>query len=161
MSAAADPALERPAALQPRWRLRARTLALVVALALIASLAGWYVLRPDGTSGLDPSAFEQQTGVRVVRTAVSGAGGILDLRYLVVDPTKADAVHDASHPPRIIDERTGKPAGAPLMGHVHTGPAKAGVVYYVLFLNPRRLVTPGGRVSVELGGVRLRHVLVR
>ena len=47
----------------------------------------------------------ERSGVRVVRVAATGGGGLLDLRYQVVDPGKAAAIHDAETPPALVDER--------------------------------------------------------
>ena len=50
------------------------------------------------------SGLAEHSGVRLIRVAVTGGGGLLDLRYQVVDPSKAVAVHEANTPPAIIDE---------------------------------------------------------
>jgi hypothetical protein len=102
----------------------------------------------------------QRSGVRVVRVAASGAGGLLDLRYQVVDPGVAAAVHEADSPPALVDERTGLVLGALFMGHMNHGRPKAGVTYYLVFVNPSDAVRRGDLVSVVLGRARLAHVRV-
>ena len=103
----------------------------------------------------------ERSGVRVARVAVSGAGGLIDLRYQVVDSQKAAAVHDPSTPPLLIDERSGAALGRMLMGHIHTNPPKVGLTYYLIFENSGAIVRPGSRVTVQLGDARLPHVTVR
>jgi hypothetical protein len=103
----------------------------------------------------------ERSGVRVVRVAASGGGGLLDLRFQVVDPERAAAVHDADTPPALVDERTGGAIAGLFMGHSHHGWFKAGVTYYLVFENPGTLVRRGDRVSVVLGPARLQHVRVQ
>jgi hypothetical protein len=103
----------------------------------------------------------ERSGVRVVRVAASGGGGLLDLRFQVVDPDRAAAVHDADTPPALVDERTGGVIAGLFMGHSHHGRYKAGVTYYLVFENPGSFVRRGDRVSVVLGPARLQHVRVQ
>lgn len=110
---------------------------------------------------VSPAGLLERSGVRVVRVAATGGGGLLDLRFQVVDPDRAAAVHDAETPPALVDERTGGAIAGLLMGHTHHGRLKAGVTYYLVFENPGSLVRRGDRVSVVLGAARLEHVLVR
>jgi hypothetical protein len=107
------------------------------------------------------SGLAQRSGVRVVRVAASGGGGLLDLRFQVVDPGAAAAIHDARTPPALIDEQTGMVMGRLLMDHMHHGRLKAGVTYPLLFLDPGGIVRRGDRLSVVLGAARLQHVRVQ
>src|SRR5262245_27158038 len=50
------------------------------------------------------AGLAQRSGVRITQVAVTGAGGLVDLRYLVVDPDRAAVVHEAT--PVIVDEET-------------------------------------------------------
>ena len=108
-----------------------------------------------------PAGLVERSGVRVVRVAVSGEGGLLDLRYQVVDAEKAQSVHESATPPLLIDERTGGVVRQLLMGHIHSSPPKVGLTYYLIFNNPGDLVRRGGRVTVQLGDARLAHVPVQ
>ena len=155
--------------LAPRrtWRIRALGAASGAALVAVP-----LALIQNGRSPTTPtprrlppavsaSGLIERSGVRVTRLAATGAGGLLDLRYQVVDPGAAAAVHDADTPPALVDERTGMVLGRLLMGHMsHAGP-KAGVSYYLVFIDPGHLVRRGDRVSVVLGPARLPHVRVR
>jgi hypothetical protein len=101
-----------------------------------------------------------RTGVRLTRVSVTGAGGLLDLRYQVVDPDKAAAIHDAETPPAIIDERTGLVINQLFMGHSHKGQMKAAVTYYLVFESPNNWVHRGSKVTVLLGDAQVEHVVV-
>ena len=116
--------------------------------------------RQDGPSATAIRAFEQQTGIRVLRVAVTGQGGIVDLRYSVIADHSAVA-HDPNQHPAILDEQTGEVIGQPFMGmwHRHRS-AEPGNVYYQLFVNQGGLIRPGEQVAVRLGGVTLTDVPV-
>lgn len=107
-----------------------------------------------------PAGLVQRSGVRVVRVAVTGDGGLVDLRYQIVDADRAASVHDPNNLPLLIDERTGALIDQPLMGHIHHNAPKAGVTYYIIFNNPGTILHSGGYVTVRLGDARLRHVRV-
>jgi hypothetical protein len=110
---------------------------------------------------VDAATLADLEGIRVVQVAVTGDGGLLDLRIQVVDPDKAAAVHDLTWPPALIDETSNAVADELLMGHSHTAPFKAGQTYYFVFQNPGNLVQRGGTVSVLLGHAELAHIAVR
>jgi ribosome biogenesis SPOUT family RNA methylase Rps3 len=110
---------------------------------------------------LSNPAFERRIGVRIVRVAVSGGGGLVDLRYQVLDPDAAASIHDAATPPQLVDEPTGVLVGGLLMDHSHKGRMNAAQTYYLVFDNPGSLVRRGSRVTVQLGAARVAHVPVR
>ena len=146
---------------------RGTSLALAAGLVLLIGLAAWLLLArsSQGSPGADPSrlsqtALEQGSGVRVVRLATTAAGGLVDLRWQVIDPEKALAVHD--YTPTIIDEKSGRAVNQPFMGHVpHSIKLQAGQTYYMIFFNPGDVIKPGSRVTVVLGRARLEHVAVQ
>jgi hypothetical protein len=115
---------------------------------------------PPLPAAVSASGLAERSGVRVVRVAATGGGGLLDLRYQVVNPDVAAAVHDPGTPPALVDERSGLVIGQLLMGHMQHGRPKAGVTYYLVFINPGDAVRRGDRVSVVLGHARVEHVRV-
>jgi cytochrome c-type biogenesis protein CcmE len=129
--AAATPAAAKPVA-QPQW------------------------VRPAVTA----SGLAEKLGVRVTQVAVTGQGGLLDVRFQVIDPSKASSIHAAGSPPALVDEQTGMIVDGLLMSHNHTGAYETGTTYYLLFNNPGNLVQRGEKVSVLLGKVQLEHVAV-
>ena len=144
----------------------ARTAAVAGVLAFFAVLAVWMLAaRPAGRGAADRqaqrAAFEERTGVRPVHVAVTGGGGLIDLRYQVVDPDKAAVVHDPKRPPGIVDSGTGELLDAPLMQHGKNGPMRMGGTYYALLLNSGGLIRQGEEVTIAIGGSRLEHVRVR
>jgi hypothetical protein len=148
----------------------------VLIAAGIAVLALWLPQRANGglsgEASADPppgwqrpsvsaSGLAERSGVRLVRVAVTGGGGLLDLRYQVVDPSKAVTVHEAQTPPAIIDERTGLVLNRLLMGHAHHGQLKPAVSYYLIFENTGNWVRRGSEVTVLLGGAQVEHAVVK
>jgi hypothetical protein len=102
----------------------------------------------------------QHSGVQITQVAVTGDGGLVDLRFKVVDPERANSLHDPATPPAVVDENSGLVVHELFMNHSHTGPYKAGVTYYLVFVNPGNWVHHGSRVSVMLGNAQVEHVLV-
>ena len=158
---------------RPPGRARiAGFLAGVLVAAGIGVLALWLPQRSNGQTSAEPppewqrpavsaSGLAERSGVRLVRVAVTGGGGLLDLRYQVVDPSKAVAVHEAQTPPAIIDERTGLVLNRLLMGHAHHGQLKPAVTYYLIFENTGNWVRRGSEVTVLLGDAQVEHVIVK
>jgi hypothetical protein len=107
-----------------------------------------------------PAGLTERSGVRDVRVRVTGGGGLLDVRYEVVDPGKAALLHDPETPPAIVYEPTGTPIEGLLMGHLPHGSSKPGVSAFMIFVNPGNIVRRGDEVTVVLGPARLPHVSV-
>jgi hypothetical protein len=152
--------------------VRRRPLAFLAAALLVATAIGGgaavavYLLAHGSTPApthvpplVDRAGLVERSGVKVVRVAVTGDGGLVDLRFKVVDQDKAASLHD--WPPLLVDETTGGVVNRPWMGHVHTHGVKLGVGYYVIFENTGMLIRPGSRVTVQLGDARLPHVPVQ
>ena len=100
---------------------------------------------------VSPEELERRDGIRVLRVALTGADGLVDVRYQVVDADKAASVHESA--PVLVDEQTGVVVDQLFMGHSHTGPLHAGETYFLLFENPGNLVARGSAVTVALGVV--------
>ena len=110
---------------------------------------------------VDADGLGQRSGVHITRVAVTGNGGLVDLRFTVVDPDLANTLHDAGTPPAVVDEQSGLVVHELLMSHSHSGAYRTGVTYYLVFENPGNWVHRGGRVSVLLGNAQVEHVEVR
>ena len=141
-------------------------------LATVSALAIWHANRGDATATASPVPaawarpvvaardLADRSGVEITRVAVTGAGGLVDLRFKVIDPDRANALHDQRTPPAVVDERSGLVVHQLLMNHAHSGAYKAGVTYYLVFENPGNWVRRGGRVTVLLGDAQVEHVTV-
>jgi hypothetical protein len=143
----------------------ARVAAAVAAATLLAGLAAWMLAaRPAEITPAERAAqralFTAQTGVRPVHVALTGGGGLIDLRYQVVDAEKATAAHDPARPPSLVDEASGKPVDQSWMGHSHTRAFHAGTSYFELLINARGRLERGSEVTLVFGDARLEHLRV-
>ncbi|MGW6194606.1 hypothetical protein ACWF0M_00530 [Kribbella sp. NPDC055110] len=156
-------------------RRTARVLGAATGIVLVAAAATGWLLHNDqssagpapvaqiawGRTAVDANGLAERSGVRVTQVAVTGGGGLLDLRFQVLDPNRANSLHDAATPPAVIDEATGLVVQDLLMSHAHTGKYTAGETYYLVFENPGNWVRRGAKVSVLLGPAQVEHVVVR
>ncbi len=145
-----------------RWRGAGRA-GLLLALAALVGWAAASLARSDAAprslSATERAPFEARTGVRILRVAVTGGGGLIDMRYQVLDGPKAAIVHKRQ--PKLIDEASGKIVGTST-GHGHGGkkPLRAGSTQYMLLGNDQGRLEPGATVTVIVGKARLEHVPV-
>jgi hypothetical protein len=158
-------------------RSRAQLAGLVCGVLIVATVAALALWWPRGSSHAGGTAapveavwqrpavsvaqLADRSGVKITEVAVTGGGGLVDLRYQVVDPELANELHDPSTPPAVVDENSGLVVHDLLMSHSHNGPYKTGVTYYLIFNNPGNWVHRGSKVSVLLGNARVEHVAVR
>jgi hypothetical protein len=113
-----------------------------------------------GTAGA-----EEQLGIKVEAIRWSADGYMLDFRYRVVDPERAQLVLDRSVKPYVIDEASGARfliPSSPKVGAMRqtTRQPEAGRVYWLLFANPAKYIKPGNKVTVVVGDYRLEHLVV-
>lgn len=141
------------------------TVAAVFAAVVVVVAMAWVIIGPSSADDAGHSStadaqsiFQEQTGVRVIRVAVTGGGGLVDLRYEVVDAAKAQHVHHV--PPTLVDDESGEVIDTLLMDHAHGGPPEAGHAYPLIFVNEQGLIERGGEVTVVIGGTRLDRVAV-
>lgn len=139
--------------------------ALMVAVLLV--LNGGREAATQGPRPLPPAVnaagLLDAVGARVLRVTSAGDGGLIDVRYQIVDAEKAVALHDVKRPPALVDEQTGQVISRQIMGmnHAHGGTYNNGETYFYEFEDSTGLLQPGDRVSVVLGPVRLEHVRVQ
>lgn len=145
--------------------LTAAAAGLILWLFILPLGAGWGRLstRPDPNpiAKLDQTTFSAETGVRLVRVALTAGGGMLDLRYQTVDPDKAIVVHDDDNPPTLVDEATGQAVSIPWMDHSSAREMKAAITSSQLLMNPGGVLHRGSLITVIIGDSRLEHVVVQ
>jgi len=156
------PPVARPTALSI-LRLFIPTILLLVVIGLVAfqqldlSPAAKEV---DTTIPLSPE-IEEKFGIRFTYLAVTANGGMVDLRYRVVDSEKAKNFgHDSETAPMLVAEKSGKTLETTIMGF-HNHRVEPNHVYYVLYRNTGNAVRPGEKVTIAIGSLTLPHVLAR
>ena len=105
--------------------------------------------------------IEDKYGVRFLGVDVTSGGGMIQVRYQVLDSAKTEAIHSQEATPNVIDVN-GVTYDLPGMsGHSHIGPVKkAGVTDYVLLANARGGVKAGSTVTIKIGDLVLHNVPV-
>jgi hypothetical protein len=138
------------------------TLGLVALVA--AALAGWSLKIRDarewipGTMPNSP-AIEAKFGVRFSFLAVTADGGMVELRYRVVDAGKAaNFGHYSETAPMIISQDTGNIVDVTIMG-LHNHRVEPGRTYYVLYRNTASAIASGRPVTIAVGDLKLENVV--
>jgi len=160
-------------------RHRARVLAVAaaaLALGVLISACAASQVQPDEAKR---AAAEEAWGIRVLQVALSGGGGLVDLRYQVTDVEKAAValgasahghdtltVEDIKNSPQLVDQATGialLEAQIHFMGRVQTQRVnpKAGISRFILFSNTNGLIKRGSQVSLAIGDVRIEELVVQ
>jgi hypothetical protein len=109
--------------------------------------------------------IEQNWGIRVTNVVLLADGGLVAIRYQVVDPAKDGKLHSGgtANLPVLIDESTGREirTTAALM-HVHYADGGVnGKSYSILYGNSGGALHTGAAVTIKMAdGTSLRHVTV-
>jgi hypothetical protein len=177
----AEPSVPAPSARRttPTRSVVLLGLAAGVVLVLVVAAAVSWVSRATGVTGagagdgsgpapaswardaVGAADLAERSGVRITRVAVTGEGGLVDLRFEVLDADKAASLHDPATPPAVIDEASGLVLRNLLMEHSHSRPFQPGVTYYLIFENPGNWVHAGSSVTVLLGDAQVEHLVVQ
>lgn len=149
--------------------LQPSLLLLVAAMLLVSGFIGYqyYQARQRAEKAEQAAAMQAQAantiadrwGLRVVRVAPLAEGGLVELRFQVVDPDKVALVfEDIENVPRLIDEDSGSEIRVENLPHSHNVPA--GLYEYIIYTNTHGAIEPGDQVTIVVGDLRLEHVPV-
>ena len=164
-----DHPVRPPRAARPVVRVVSVVVVGLLAIGGVLLVRGW---RPFATpaaqnpapiaAGMPASAqVEDSYGVRLASVAVTAGNGMVQIRYQVLDPLKAEAMHDDKTSPVLV-RADGTVFDAPgIPGHAHSKNAPdAGRAGYVLLANTKGGVRPGMVVSVRVGTIVVKGVTV-
>ena len=144
-------------------------MAIVVAALLLAgggaARAWWPDQKPDvraGTTLVTAAGMAARYGIEVNLIGVSAAGGLVEFRYQVVDPDKADAmVHDPKLFPIVVVEESGATMAIP-RPHQHAGAGlELGGTYFFMFANAHNAIHKGSLLTLVMGDARLEHIVAQ
>ena len=111
------------------------------------------------------AAIESQWGIRFTNVVLLADGGLIEMRYQVLDPAKSTRIHSGNlkDMPAIKVEETGKIVTSnSLMTHFHHGDMSAGRTYSILYGNAGGAIHLHSRVAIQLpDGLQLQHILVQ
>ncbi len=136
----------------------------VAALLVSGALFGWrtFLAAPKewvpGTMPLSEE-IEERFGVRFTSVAITAEGGMVDLRYRVIDEGRAaNFGHYTETAPMLVSEDTGKIVDVTIMG-LHNHRVEPGRSYYVLYRNTEGALKSGRPVTIAIGDLKLEHVV--
>ena len=160
----------------PRVRGSLRNLGAALAIVALATAVFAWRLHDRGTRVQAPptavmptsAAIEQNWGIRFTTLAVLADGGLIELRYQVVDPSKSarihtgDATSELKNLPVLVVEGTGaKVESRSVMFHFHHASDKDGRLYSIIYGNAGGALKPHTFVTIRLSdGLALQHVPV-
>jgi hypothetical protein len=161
--------LEPAGATRGRWLSRRTWLAaiagvlvlpIVVAAGLTFSATGSDVQTINAAAArvVSASDMEQEYGIKVTLVAVIAAGGLVDVRFTVVDKDKATHfLHDATTLPALYVESSGAVLTTS-RAKAHKMTVLDGGSYFVLYPNSGGAIQAGTGVSVVVDGLRLEPI---
>jgi hypothetical protein len=161
MSIHNTPKLAQPKVKTRGWRRLRMTLIAMLVLGLLTGASvfafqSWGRLTPSTASMTLPEqqkaaidAIAANSGIRFTQVMVTANGGLVDVRYQVIDPDKAKTIFDKLETaPRLRAENGVEISMAsPPQRHSLT----AGVVYYLLYRNVDGAIKPGSAITILIG----------
>lgn len=109
----------------------------------------------------------EQFGVRLSGVRLTANGYVIDLRYRVLDPVKAQPLLDRKVRPVLVDEATGNRFYVPVPPTVGAlrQVSRNKVIhtdrdYFMLFANPDRKLQAGSRVTLYVGDQRFGNLQI-
>ncbi len=137
--------------------------AVVVAVALGVS---WWTGRTEdvraGTDLVTMDGLAARYGVDVDLIAVTAANGLVEFRYVVVDPDKATRLlHETELAPTLVEEDTGATIRMSAPPHKHGGELRLGGSYFFLMANANNALHEGSVVTLVMGDTRVEHITVQ
>lgn len=138
------------------------------------SLLGLAALLAAGCAGIQfdksaltapASAAGADLGIRVESLRLTAADHMLDLRYRITDPKRAEALFSRKTEVQLIDPTNGVRLGVPntpKLGKLRQVARKDMTerTYFMFFANPGQYVRPGARLTLLIGETRLEGLLV-
>jgi hypothetical protein len=114
------------------------------------------------------ATIEQNWGIRFVELSVLADGGLIELRYQVVDPSKSGRIHvgdatsDTKNLPVLVAEGTGaKVQSRSVMFHFQHSGDVSGRLYSIIYGNAGGALKPHTLVTIRMSdGSELQHVPV-
>jgi hypothetical protein len=137
--------------------------ALLLAVAGVSAWVLWPERKADiraGTTLVDAKGMAARYGINVKLIGVTAAGGLIDFRYQVVDPDKANPIlHTRSLLPKLIVEDTGATLAMRSIPHNHGKELELGGTYFFLLANAHNAIQAGSPVTLVIGDARLEHIV--
>ncbi|WP_151128945.1 hypothetical protein [Oryzomonas japonica] len=146
---------------------RTRNLWFVLALLLVGGVSGCATSKAGGNGALATALSPrwEASGIRVVKISPAVGRQMLDLRYRITDVEQAGRVLKQTTPISLVDQVSGTTLPVPdlaKVGKLRSIPNKedAGRLFWVFFNNSAGVVKPGNKVTLMIGNVAIRDIVV-
>lgn len=134
-----------------------------LAFALLVGVGTWVavgLVAPSGPRPMPTSpAVEERWGVRVSHVGVTGDGGLVEVRFVVLDGDKALALMEERNLPLVRSERSGAVLRSQALMTSHRAVAP-GRTSFLLYRNTGGVLRPGSFATLVFGDLELEHVPV-
>jgi hypothetical protein len=104
-------------------------------------------------------------GIRIEGLRLTAAGYMLDFRYTVLDPAKAEPLFARKSKPVLTDEKTGAVMAVPVppkTGALRpSNDPKVGRTYFMFFANPGHFIQRSSPVTVTIGDFSVSGLIVK
>jgi hypothetical protein len=108
----------------------------------------------------EATIVEKQYGVQIAHVGLTAGGGLVDVRFKVLDAAKAQALlGNAANVPMLM--AGDKPPVMPPHHALRGARFGEGRVFYILYPNSRGAIQPGVEVTVAVGDARLGPVVAQ
>jgi hypothetical protein len=119
---------------------------------------------PERFAGQAGRYYRLVWGIDSLEVKTAESGQMIRFSWRVLDPSLARALNDKRAEPALVDQSAGVSLVVPTMEQIgqlrQTAPPEAGKSYWMAFSNKGRLVKPGHRVDVVIGGFRAEGLVV-
>jgi hypothetical protein len=158
-------------AARPGRRTSARALVALLVIALLVAFVAWTqrasaVQRVPHRPVPVNAGFEGRSGIRIDRVTVVGDGGLVDVRFTVLDTQKAHRfVGDSDHttvgksklaPPTMYAPGRKVTVRDIASMHAHSE-YRAGQTYFLIYLNPGGKIRPGDLLDLAGGAAKDKY----
>jgi hypothetical protein len=155
-----ETAAEIPQRSRGRWAKGLVVVGTVAAVGLGGTLAAQAAAGGGRPTMPTSAAVEAASGVQLTRVSLAADGGLLDVRYVVLDSSKARKwAADTKNPPVIKNERNSRLFDrVAAMRDSHE--LRNGQTYYLIYLNSAGGVKRGDTVDLTIAGTTLTGIPV-
>jgi hypothetical protein len=135
-------------------------------LSLLAGVFAWRGSPPTNAAITDSSAItdeqlEQQYGVRLDVLGLLASGGLLELKFQVLDADKASALFGPAEDMPVLAVEGSTKVLHSARGMKHGFEILDGATYFFLYTNVANAVHEGSQVAFVINGVRIPHLVVQ
>ncbi|MEW6101504.1 MAG: hypothetical protein AB1481_04345 [Candidatus Omnitrophota bacterium] len=112
--------------------------------------------------------YAKEWGIAVEGARLSAGGYMVDFRYRILDPDKAEKITGPKVKPYIIDQASGAkfivptpPKVGSLKQSSRGGKPKLGKTYFMIFANPGQYIKAGNKITVVAGDFQAKDIVVQ